>query len=169
MPLLSDAKSCLVGQTQIKKIYAGTQLVWPKGPAVPDRLSLHKYDPKGMFIVFNSLMKNTYNPCSYVQGKIQWRYKRTSDPSFSQLYAFDKNPSYIQGTDPAPDVEWTYLLNVLIGSTPPQSYQGAIFEVWKGSDGDIEEGWTESIIMDLNIPSETFPGVDYKCDSNATP
>jgi len=33
MPLLSDAKSCLVGQTQIKKIYAGTQLVWPKAPA----------------------------------------------------------------------------------------------------------------------------------------
>lgn len=29
MPLINDAKSCLVGQTQIKKIYAGTQLVWP--------------------------------------------------------------------------------------------------------------------------------------------
>lgn len=30
MPLLDDAKNCFVGQTQIKQIYAGTQLVWPK-------------------------------------------------------------------------------------------------------------------------------------------
>ena len=30
MPLLSDAKTCYVGTQPIKKIYAGTQLVWPK-------------------------------------------------------------------------------------------------------------------------------------------
>ena len=36
MPLLSDAKNCFVGQTQIKKIYAGTQLVWPKAPEYID-------------------------------------------------------------------------------------------------------------------------------------
>lgn len=166
MPLLSDAKSCLVGQTQIKKIYAGTQLVWPKGPSVPDRLSLHKYDPKGMFIVFDSLLKRTYNTCEYVRGTIRWRFKRTSDPSFSPWYNFDKHNSYIQGTDPAPDVEWTYLLLVLPALT--QSYQGAIFEVWKTTDAG-ENAWVESIIMDLNIPSETFPDVDYTCDPNAIP
>ena len=36
MPLLSDAKTCYVGQTQIKQIYAGTQKVWPKVPNGPD-------------------------------------------------------------------------------------------------------------------------------------
>ena len=34
MPLLDDAKNCFVGQTQIKQIYAGTQKVWPKEPAL---------------------------------------------------------------------------------------------------------------------------------------
>ena len=34
MPLLGDAKNCFVGQTQIKQIYAGTQLVWPPGPDI---------------------------------------------------------------------------------------------------------------------------------------
>lgn len=168
MPLLDDAKNCFVGQTQIKKIYAGTQLVWPKGPSVPDRLSLHKYDPKGMFIVFDSLLKSTYIPCEYVKTRIRWRFKRTSDPSFTQWYDFDNHYSYIQGTDPAPDVEWTYRLCVLIGSPPPQSYQGAIFEVWKTTD-DGENAWIESIVMDLNIPSETLPDFDYGCDSNAIP
>ena len=168
MPLLSDAKNCLVGDTQIKKIYAGTDLVWPKGPPPPDRLSLHKYDPKGMFIVFNSFIKGVFSPCAFVQKKIQWRYKRTSDTSFSNWYDFDKNFSYIKGTDTSPDVEWTYLLCVLIGSTPPQSFQGAIFEVRKLTD-EGEDAWIESIIMDLNIPSETFADFDYGCDSNAIP
>ena len=31
MPLLSDAKSCFVGTTPVNKIYAGSDLVWPKG------------------------------------------------------------------------------------------------------------------------------------------
>ncbi len=30
MPLLSDAKNCFVGNTQIEKVYAGADLVWPK-------------------------------------------------------------------------------------------------------------------------------------------
>ena len=45
MPLLDDAKKCYVGQTQIKQIYAGTQLVWPKAPLPPsgpfDNLTLY--------------------------------------------------------------------------------------------------------------------------------
>ncbi len=32
MPLISDAKSCFVGGTEISKIYAGSQLVWPTAP-----------------------------------------------------------------------------------------------------------------------------------------
>lgn len=33
MPLLSDAKSLFVGKTSITKVFAGTQLVWPKSCA----------------------------------------------------------------------------------------------------------------------------------------
>jgi hypothetical protein len=51
MPLLDDAKNCFVGQTQIKQIYAGTQLVWPKGrdcdnsgrPVVPANFRVDTY------------------------------------------------------------------------------------------------------------------------------
>ena len=32
MPLLNDAKTCYFGTTPITSIYAGTQIVWPKGP-----------------------------------------------------------------------------------------------------------------------------------------
>ena len=42
MPLLSDAKTCLVGQTQIKQIYAGTQLVWPKN-VLAQNLRVYKW------------------------------------------------------------------------------------------------------------------------------
>ena len=68
----------------------------------------------------------------------------------------------------SPDVEWTYILRVLTGSTPSQAFQDAIFEVWKTTD-EGENAWTDSIVMDLNIPSETLPDVDYTCDSNVIP
>ena len=43
MPLLDDAKNCLVGQTQITKIYAGTQLVWPKEAYEPNVNAMHRF------------------------------------------------------------------------------------------------------------------------------
>ena len=45
MPLLSNATNCFVGQTQISKIYAGTQMVWPKGPSLYPVLSAYYMAP----------------------------------------------------------------------------------------------------------------------------
>jgi hypothetical protein len=41
MPLLSDAKNCFVGQTQIKQIFSGTQKVWPKVPNLPTPIGIY--------------------------------------------------------------------------------------------------------------------------------
>ncbi len=43
MPLLNDAKTCYVGTQPITKIYAGTELVWPKVPEVPDYIFNNNY------------------------------------------------------------------------------------------------------------------------------
>ena len=168
MPLLDDAKNCFVGQTQIKQIYAGTQKVWPKGPVQPDRLSIHKYDPQGYFVVFNSLVQKGLEPCKSVQSRIQWRYKRTSDSAFSSWSNFDYHLSYIKGTDFSPDVEWQYTLCVLLGASPNPTFQGATYEIRK-EDSTGEGTWTESIVMDLNIPAETWPTQDYQCDKLTPP
>jgi hypothetical protein len=167
MPLLDDAKNCFVGQTQIKQIYAGTDKVWPKGPVQPDRLSIHKYDPQGYYVVFNSLIQRGNDPCRYVQNKIQWRYKRISDSAFSSWFNFDYNLSYIKGTDFSPDVEWQYTLGVLPIPTNP-TFQGATYEIRK-IDSTGEGTWAESIVMDLNIPAETLPTQDYWCDRLTNP
>ena len=45
MPLISDATNCFVGHTQISKIYAGTQMVWPKGPSLYPTLSAYYMAP----------------------------------------------------------------------------------------------------------------------------
>ena len=167
MPLLDDAKNCFVGQTQIKQIYAGTQLVWPKGPGQPDRLSLHKYDTLGYFVVFNSLSQKSTDPCKYVQSRLQWRYKKISDSAFSSWFAFDYYNSFIKGTDMSPDVEWQYFMCILASTSPNPAYQGATYEIRK-NDSSGEGKWTESIVMDFNIPLESIPPTDYGCDKSIT-
>lgn len=50
MPLLSDSKSCFVGTTPVNKIYAGSDLVWPKGVYAPNTNVLNWFKFENNFL-----------------------------------------------------------------------------------------------------------------------
>ena len=162
MPLLSDAKTCLVGQTQIKQIYAGTQLVWPKGP---DDLANMQYlvhcDQAGSASAgVRAYVGNLMDPNKSVASK-----KIAPDGKFGNCFYCPSGIREIEG-------QFRNTSNVLLSTV----------DMWFKLDGDIRSNHQEVLTcwtsgngaFILNYRSGefslvTYTGSTFECGAIATP
>ncbi len=152
MPLLDDAKNCFVGQTQIKQIYAGTQLVWG-GIANLSQInftySVLGGNKSSCFVAFKDIYKS--GSCDSVAQRYQKRSK----------YPFN---DYWQG--------WTPITSCFLGgssggwmvyaatvSYADASYDGSLIEI-----KDMSLNKSEQItIYTLGTPLSPTPITTLKC------
>jgi hypothetical protein len=93
MPLLNDAKACYVGTQPITKIYAGTDLVWPKGPPPPFR---------DVQLYIGNTLADSGTP-SATGFYLSWKAGvRPADCTAARLYEY----RYTQIEDAYPDNQW---------------------------------------------------------------
>jgi hypothetical protein len=148
MPLLDDAKNCFVGQTQIKQIYAGTQLVWPKDSGSS---KIVKATFSGQQNYCFRFAEPDGFPCPDMQSVYQYRIKLAG--------ANWSNWNIFNGWKTAEDGGTAYLY---ITRQTGLAFDNAEFEFRK--NGIVVEQFT---ITDLiNSPDFGSPAFTLYCDAN---
>ena len=148
MPLLDDAKNCFVGQTQIKQIYAGTQLVWPKDSGSS---KIVKATFSGQQNYCFRFAEPDGLPCPDMQSVYQYRIKLAG--------ANWSNWNNFAGWTTAEDGGTAYLYLSLASDN---RYENAEFEFRK--NGIVVEQFT---ITDLiNSPDFGSPTFTLSCEAN---